>query len=52
MFRVLEPHEDVIPGDRMVDYQALKDEGVVQMSQIFNLVFGVSSLDTGKAGKL
>lgn len=52
VFRVLEPHEHTIPEDRMEDYRELKAIGVMQMSKIYNLMFGGSMMSTGVAGKL
>jgi len=52
MFRVLEPHEHMIPEDRMKDYKELKKIGVMQMSKIYNLMFGGRMLTDGVAGRL
>jgi len=35
----------------MVDYRELKERGVMQMSKIYNLVFGGGFMDSGKIGK-
>jgi hypothetical protein len=52
MFRVLEPHKHLIPEDRMVDYKALKDKGLMQMAKIYNLMYGGPAIPTGVAGEL
>ena len=51
VFRVLEPHEHMIPDNRMEDYKALKKMGVMQMSKIYNLLYGGRMMATGVAGK-
>jgi len=52
VFRVLEPHEHMIPDNRMEDYKGLKKMGVMQMSKVYNLLFGGRTMATGVAGKL
>jgi hypothetical protein len=51
MFRVLDPHESLIPVERKEDYQQLKERGVMQMSKIYDLVFGGRLLDDGRSGQ-
>ena len=48
---MLEPHEHTIPEDRMSDYRELKNMGMMQMSQIYNLMFGGRVMATGVLGK-
>jgi len=50
MYRVMEPHEHMLPADRMEDYEALKKLGLMQMSKIYNLMWGGSFLADGVAG--
>jgi len=52
VFRVLEPHEHTIPEDRMEDYRELKDKGLMQMSKIYNLMFGGRMMATGVASSI
>jgi len=42
----------MIPEDRMKDYKELKKIGVMQMSKIYNLMFGGRMLTDGVAGRL
>jgi len=41
----------MIPEDRMKDYKELKKIGVMQMSKIYNLMFGGRMLTDGVAGR-
>lgn len=51
MFRVMESHEHMLPPDRMEDYKALKELGLMQMSKIYNLMWGGSFLADGVSGE-
>jgi hypothetical protein len=51
VFRVMDPLDDLIPEERMVDYKALKSMGVMQISKVYNLLFGGRFTATGVAGK-
>jgi hypothetical protein len=51
MYRVMEPHEHMLPADRMEDYKALKELGLMQMSKIYNLMWGGSFLADGVSGQ-
>jgi hypothetical protein len=52
MYRVMEPHEHMLPADRMEDYEALKKLGLMQMSKIYNLMWGGSLLADGVGGSI
>ena len=47
MFRVMEPYENMLPADRMADYTSLSKIGLMQMSKIYNLMWGGSIMDHG-----
>jgi hypothetical protein len=47
MFRVMEPYENMLPADRMADYTSLNKIGLMQMSKIYNLMWGGSITDHG-----
>ena len=51
VFRVLDPHEHLIPEERMEDYKELKKIGVMQMAKVYNLMYGGSALTDGVSGK-
>jgi hypothetical protein len=51
MFRVMEPHEHMLPAARMEDFKALKKLGLMQMSKIYNLMWGGSFSADGVAGQ-
>ena len=42
----------MIPEDRMKDYKELKKIGVMQISKIYNLMFGGNALTDGVSGRL
>jgi hypothetical protein len=50
MFRVMEHHEHMLPVERMEDYKALKKLGLMQMSKIYNLMWGGSFMASGVSG--
>jgi len=50
MFRVMEHHEHMIPAERMEDYKGLKKLGLMQMSKIYNLMWGGSFMADGVSG--
>jgi len=52
MFRVMEPYEQMLPADRMEDYKALQKMGLMQMSKIYNLMWGGSIMAHGVAGSI
>jgi hypothetical protein len=52
MYRVMELHEHMLPADRMEDYEALKKLGLMQMSKIYNLMWGGSLLADGVGGSI
>jgi len=52
MYRVMQPYEYMLPADRMKDYEALKKLGLMQMSKIYNLMWGGSFLGDGVAGSV
>lgn len=46
--RVLEPYTESIPEGRLAeDFNALKRNGVLQMAQVYNLVFGGRIVNSG-----
>ena len=49
MFRVMEPYKNMLPADRMADYTSLNKIGLMQMSKIYNLMWGGSIMDHGVA---
>jgi hypothetical protein len=51
MFRVMEPHVHMLPAERMEDYKALKQSGLMQMSKIYNLMWGGTLLADGVSGQ-
>lgn len=50
VFRVMEHHEYMLPAERREDYEALKKLGLMQMSKIYNLLWGGSFLADGVSG--
>jgi hypothetical protein len=50
LFRVMNPHEHMFPADRMEDYNALKKLGLMQMSKIYDLMWGGSFTADGVSG--
>jgi len=51
MFRVMKPYGNMLPADRMADYTSLNKIGLMQMSKIYNLMWGGSITDHGVAGQ-
>jgi len=52
VIRNMNPHEHMIPNNRMEDYLELKKKGLMQMGRLYNLLFGGRLTDHRVAGKL